>query len=273
MVHWYRTYITDAGRGAVFWMLIAFVVTFALTRGITRRIRGGAAAPKEGERGGASGRSPARGDADAEAGERRRDGGLVKDIHIGGVHVHHQVFGILLVLVSGVLQFAYQPDSPGFEILGAAFGAGAALTLDEFALWLHLDDVYWSREGQKSIDAVVIGVCVCGVLLIGTSPFGVERGATSQETLGTLATTVLVNAIFAVFAFLKGKLATGAIGLLIPLVALVGAVRLAKPTSPWARWRYGTRPRKLERAQRRFARYDERWDRVRAALGGAPTRG
>jgi hypothetical protein len=248
MIDWYRDHITEAGRGGVLWLLIAFIVTFAVTRAVTRHIRAGATEPKEGE------------------------GGLIKDIHIGGVHVHHQVFGIVLILVAALLEFAYQPGSPGLEILAAVFGAGAALTLDEFALWLHLDDVYWSKEGQKSIDAVVLGVCLCGVLLIGTAPFGIENGSASQETLGTLATTVLINGVFAVFAFLKGKLITGAVGLLIPLVAFVGAVRLAKPGSPWARSRYAKRTHKLERAERRFARYDERWDRVRAALGGAPTR-
>jgi len=251
MIDWYRHTITEAGRGGVFWMLIAFVVTFAVTRAITRRIRAGGGEENEGD---------------------ERGGGMIKDIHIGGVHVHHQVFGIVLVLVAALLEFAYQPDSPGQEILGAVFGAGAALTLDEFALWLHLDDVYWSKEGQKSIDAVVLGVCLCAVLLIGTAPLGVEQGSASDETLGTLAITVLVNGVFAIFAFLKGKLITGAIGLLIPVVALVGAVRLAKPGSPWARWRYAKRPHKLERAERRFVRYDARWDRVRAALGGAPTR-
>jgi len=62
----------------------------------------------------------------------------------------------VLVLVAALLEFAYQPDSPGQEILGAVFGAGAALTLDEFALWLHLEDVYWQREGRESVRAVLM---------------------------------------------------------------------------------------------------------------------
>lgn len=247
MGHWYHQTITEAGRGGVFWMLIMFILTFAVTRTITRRIR-------------------------ARTGEEP-SGGIVKDIHIGGVHVHHQVLGIVLVLVSALLEFAYQPGTPGMEILGGAFGVGAALTLDEFALWLHLDDVYWSKEGQKSIDAVVLGACLCAVLLIGTTPFGVEDTPADSQTLATLAATVALNGGFAVFAFLKGKLFTGAIGLLVPFVAVVGAVRLAHPRSPWARWFYGRRPHKLDRAQRRFALYEGRWDRVRAALGGAPSGG
>ena len=127
------------------------------------------------------------------AGRGSPPAGLVKDIHVGGVHMHHQVLGIFLVLVSALLEFAYQPGTPGMEILGGAFGVGAALTLDEFALWLHLDDVYWSKEGQKSIDAVVLGACLCAVLLIGTTPFGVDDTSASHQTLATLAATVLVQ--------------------------------------------------------------------------------
>ena len=79
-------------------MLIAFVVTFAATRFVTRRIRARPAA--------AEGDEP----------------GLLADVHIGGVHVHHQVWGILLILVAAALEFAYQPGSPWLEILAGAFG-------------------------------------------------------------------------------------------------------------------------------------------------------
>ena len=71
------------------------------------------------------------------------------DIYIGGIHVHHQVWGILLVLVTGLLQFRYSPAPPWSEVLAALFGAGAALTLDEFAMWLYLDDVYWGRRAAS----------------------------------------------------------------------------------------------------------------------------
>jgi formate-dependent nitrite reductase membrane component NrfD len=64
----------------------------------------------------------------------------------GGLHVHHLVFGIVLMLFAGFLM-AIQPDSPWFELSAAAFGIGAGLTLDEYALWLHLEDVYWAEEG------------------------------------------------------------------------------------------------------------------------------
>jgi hypothetical protein len=246
VVEWYRETIEETGRSPVLWMLIAFVVTFAATRFVTRRIRA----------------RPAAADGD--------EPGLLADVHIGGVHVHHQVWGILLILVAAVFEFAYQPDSPWLEVLGAAFGAGAALALDEFALWLHMDDVYWSEEGRKSIDAVVIAVCIGAVLLLGSAPFGVDD-TVSQEGLVGASATVLINIGLALVALLKGKLASGLIGLFVPLISFVAAIRLAKPDSPWGRRRYASRPRKMERAERRFGpERQERLNRLRDMLGGAP---
>jgi len=246
VAEWYRETILETGRSGVLWMLIAFILTFAVTRWVTRRIR---SRPAD------------------ESGDGK---GLVGDIHIGGVHIHHQVWGILLILVSAVLEFAYQPDSPYLEILGAAFGAGAALTLDEFALWLHLDDVYWSEAGRKSIDAVVVAACIGGVLLLGTAPFGVDD-TVSREGLAAAAGTVVVNIGLSIVAVMKGKLASGLIGLFFPLISTIAAIRLAKPDSPWARWRYDTRPRKMERAERRFGTArQQRLDRLRDLLGGTP---
>ena len=80
---------------------------------------------------------------------------------IGGVHVHHLVWGILLLLIVGYM-WLIQADggSNGSSyrvgrLTAVLYGVGAALTLDEFALWLRLDDVYWDRAGRASIDAVV----------------------------------------------------------------------------------------------------------------------
>ena len=138
VLDWYRAAILDTGRSAAVWALLGFVVTFGLTRWITVTIRA----------------RKARQDADESS------GGPIKDIHIGGVHVHHQVWGILLVLLTGLLQFRFSPGPPWVEVLATLFGVGAALALDEFALWLHLEDVYWSEEGRKSIDAVLVAVVV-----------------------------------------------------------------------------------------------------------------
>jgi hypothetical protein len=246
---WYREYLTDTGRSAAVWALLAFFVTFAVTRGVTRRIRA-----KKSARPSKSGGSG--------------DQGGLSDVYIGGVHVHHQVWGILLVLVSGLLQFRYSPESPWSEVLAALFGVGAALTLDEFALWFHLDDVYWGPEGRKSIDAILLGGALGVVLLMQASPVGDTADLTDWYTLWAYLVGLAFHLAMATICFLKSKLPTGLIGIVVPIVAFVGAVRLGKPSSVWARRRYGDR--KLSRARRRFgAAYEHRWDRVRDLVGGA----
>src|SRR6476469_868532 len=151
---WYQRVLVDTGRAAAVWALIGFLVTFAITRGITRRIRVKKNAPVE------------------ETVDNSDSGGGFSDIYIAGVHVHHQVWGILLILLSGLLEFRYDPGSPWTEVLAALFGVGAALALDEFALWFHLDDVYWGEDGRKSIDAILIGGALGLVLLMEASPVG-----------------------------------------------------------------------------------------------------
>src|SRR5436190_7258126 len=73
-----------------------------------------------------------------------------------GLHLHHLVWGIVLLLTTGFLGFAIGAGSPWHEILAGGFGVGAGLTLDEFALWVYLRDVYWTEEGRASLDAVVV---------------------------------------------------------------------------------------------------------------------
>lgn len=240
---WYQDVLVASGRAAALWALVGFLTAFAVTRGITRRIRARRGAPAGG-------------------------GGLVGDVHIGGVHVHHQVWGILLVLLCALLEFRYQPGPPWTELLALLFGVGAALTLDEFALWLHLDDVYWGEEGRKSIDAVLVGGALGLVMLLQASPVGPTSGVGQLALWGYLATVVLHLATAGV-CVLKGKLATGLIGVVVPIVATVGAVRLATPSSYWARRYYG--PAKRARAEARFGEaYRRRHDRLRDLLGGAP---
>jgi hypothetical protein len=247
-VDWYREYLADTGRSAAVWALLAFFVTFAVTRGITRRIRTKQSAPPP-----------------ASEGSPGQNG--LSDIYIGGVHVHHQVWGILLVLVSGMLMFRYSPESPWTEALAALFGAGAALTLDEFALWFHLDDVYWGPEGRKSIDAILLGGALGVVLLMQASPLGERAEITDWYALWAYLGGLTFHLAMAAVCFLKSKLATGLVGIVVPIVAFVGAVRLAKPSSVWARRRYGDR--KLTRARQRFgAAYEQRWDRIRDLVGG-----
>ena len=193
------------------------------------------------------------------------DAGPIKDVHIGGVHVHHQVWGILLVLVVGLLTFRFQPQSPWIEVLATLFGVGAALALDEFALWLHLEDVYWSEEGKKSIDAVMIAAVFGLVLLTATSPIGIETD-TRDVGAWAVAAAVLLHVSITIVCLLKGKVVMGLAGLPAPVCSYVGAFRLAKPESFWARRFYGGK--KAARAARRHARYEGRRLALRDRLFG-----
>ena len=88
--------------------------------------------------------------------------GPFRDIEPGGFHLHHLVWGILLLLLVGYLWLAEVGSGAAGASVWASrltstfFGVGAALTLDELALWLTLEDVYWSKQGRLSIDAVVL---------------------------------------------------------------------------------------------------------------------
>jgi hypothetical protein len=243
MSDWYQHYLVETGRAATLWLLVGFVATYAATRWVTLRIRSRAATS------GLPGPSK------------------VRDLYIGGVHIHHQVWGILLVLVTGLLEFRFTPPSPWQELLAVLFGAGAALALDEFALWLHLQDVYWTAEGRKSIDAVMVAVVVGVALLASTSPFGVDPSSVAAQGLVATSVAVVVHIGYTVVCLLKGKIATGLIGLPLPFVALVGAIRLATPSSFWARRFYSDQ--KLHRATERFGpAYRARRERLRDLVSG-----
>jgi hypothetical protein len=181
----------------------------------------------------------------------------------GGLHVHHLVFGIVLVLATG-FALALQPPSPWLELFAAGFGIGAGLTLDEYALWLHLEDVYWAEEGRRSVDAVVIAALLGGLLLMGFLPFSTDDGAAP-----IVLTMLIVLAVSAV-AILKGKIVMGVAGVLFPIVGLIGAIRLAKPGSIWAKRRYERGSRKLARATKRYARHTRRYQRFQDRVAGAP---
>jgi hypothetical protein len=245
----YETYVYDGGKEALFLLFLAFSIAFALTRLYTRlaRVYGWGSAS------------------------------------VGGVHLHHAVPGIVLAFGAGLLAFTpWGNDSPEQEVLAIVFGIGAALVLDEWALIFHLDDVYWSQEGRSSIDAVIIGTSLAGILLHTASPFGLQESEYPGPRTAVFALLAL-NYLFALVCFFKGKPVVGAAGLLAPFVAVVGAVRLAKPESPWSRRFYepnrdserlrGQRSRKRERARRR---YDTGWQgrldrKITDIIGGAPS--
>jgi hypothetical protein len=184
-----------------------------------------------------------------------------------GLHLHHLVWGIVLILVSGFLRFVTNVGSPGHELLAAAFGVGAGLTMDEFALWIHLRDVYWTEEGRSSLIAVVVALVLGGLIVLGFAPFDVPNHASS---VATLALAVAVDVLLAAVAILKGKRLLAMIGIFLPLVSLVGAMRLASPRSPWARRLYKPGGRMLARSEARWQRIETRRRWLYDTVGGAP---
>jgi hypothetical protein len=199
-------------------------------------------------------------------------GSIVSD---SGVHLHHLVFGIVTMMAAGAGGFAAFGNSPWAEICAFAFGIGAGLTIDEFALWVYLDDVYWAEEGRSSIDATVIAAALMLLALLGFTPFTIEEGSVGA-LLGTALSALVVFLLVAI-CFAKGRILHGCVGFFIFPIALYGACRLGKPGSAWARRRYGgRRPRKQARAEERFPP-DRRTERFKNAfrdiVGGKPSEG
>jgi hypothetical protein len=190
----------------------------------------------------------------------------------GGVHVHHHVFGILIMMVAGVVSFALYDVGFWYDVCALGFGIGMGLTIDEFALWLHLDDVYWSEEGRSSIDATLIAVAVMGLILLGAAPYNV----TTEDAWGVVvaAAGFLLWGALVVVCFAKQRFVHGLAGMVVALIAIYGAARLGKPQSAWARRFYGERrPDKQVKAEQRFRpqrRTEQVKKRVRDAVGGTP---
>lgn len=88
------------------------------------------------------------------------------NVSAGGVRIHHMVPGMLLALAAGYFGLVMGDNRP-VRLLSVLFGIGAALVLDEFALWLLLADVYWSPEGRQGIEAVVVAIALGIVYLAG----------------------------------------------------------------------------------------------------------
>jgi hypothetical protein len=184
----------------------------------------------------------------------------------GGLHIHHLVFGIVFMMAAGFLAFAVQPASPWFELTAALFGVGMGLTLDEFALWLYLDDVYWAEEGRSSVDAVVFAAIIGGAWIIGFTPLDASGGS-----IAAIVLSVIVELAFCAIVALKGKISAAVVGMFIPPVAWVSAIRLARPGSWWAGRRYAAGSGKLAKAEGRKARHDRRVRRFQDLIGGAPS--
>lgn len=184
-----------------------------------------------------------------------------------GLHLHHLVWGIVLILLSGFLGFAINAESPWNEVLAALFGIGAGLTLDEFALWVYLKDVYWAEEGRASFDAVVVAAVLGLLIVLGLAPFDLHSNSSS---VATLVTVVVIDVLLSALAILKGKPLLGLIGIFIPISSIVASVRLAAPNSWWARRVYKT-GHKHERALARWTRIEARRRRIGDVIAGTPS--
>ncbi len=224
-----------SGRGSALLVLIGFLVSFLFIRTSTRMIR---------------------------AQVSWWPGNIETS---SGVHLHHLVFGIVLMIVAGFVGFAAPRSAPWHQTAALAFGVGTGLTIDEFALWVRLEDVYWSGEGRISLDAVILVAAFMALVVIGEKPFGLNHTVSAAVTVFT----VVQAAVLSTISFLKGRIGLGVVAIFIPLFGLWATFRLGKPDSPWARWFYSEG--KLERAARRYPP-DRRGARFRTrffdAIGG-----
>ena len=188
----------------------------------------------------------------------------------GGVHVHHLVFGIVAMMLAGTLSFAVPISDFWYGTYAILFGIGMGLTIDEYALWLRLDDVYWSQEGRSSIDAALIAVVFLGLVLLSAAPETISTTTADDFAVSVIIT--LTHFVCVLVSLAKKRFVNALVGTFVPGVAIYSALRLGKPGSPWARRFYGARnPRKEARAQRRFhpgRRTDVFKERLRDEIGG-----
>jgi hypothetical protein len=89
---------------------------------------------------------------------------------VGGRHFHHYNIGIALLGLVGGIALRGRDRHRRHPVTSAAYGSGAALILDEAALLIDLQDVYWARDGRKSVDAA-IGVIAAGGVYLAAAPF------------------------------------------------------------------------------------------------------
>ncbi|MFJ3333440.1 hypothetical protein [Streptomyces sp. NPDC086766] len=243
MGHWLERNIVEPGKLPLLLALTAFVLSFAVTRTVTRLIRAGK--------------------------------GPFGNVRAGGLHIHHVVPGVVLTVVGGFGAVASGRQGVGAAVFAVVFGTGAGLVLDEFALILHLDDVYWTEAGRQSVEVVVLTAALVGLVLAGFAPFGVNDLSQDEvQNRGTVIATVVGNFLFSLVALYKGKARLAVLGIVVPAIALVGAVRLARPGSPWARHFYRRRPRARARSSLRAYHHDRRWAgprrRFQDWIGGKP---
>jgi hypothetical protein len=232
----YREGIVDTGREAQFLFFIAFLLTFAFIRTSTHMIRA-------------------------------QVSWWPGNVSVGGTHIHHLVWGILLLLIFGWIGVAVVPDSPWGEISAVMFGIGTGLTLDEFALWLNLKDVYWEKQGRRSIDAVIVAIALTGMVLVGYRGWIDAADSVEPEVFALVGGGGGLGILLALVNCAKEKFGMALLGFLVPVVHIVGAIRLGKPHSLWAKLFY--KHGQLRRSEERFKgpRGEPFWKRGGELLG------
>ncbi len=214
--------IVDSGKLAEFLLLVSFVLSWGFIRTSTHMIRA-------------------------------QVSWWPGNVEVKGRHIHHLVFGIVTMLVLGYLAIAFEPGSPWRELCAVGFGIGIGLTLDEFALWLDLRDVYWLPEGRKSIDAVVITAAAGLLLLLGLRVWFDVADGTVALARALVGGSAVVGVVLAVVNALRGRYAAAVVSLLVPLIGVVCVLALRpRPHSIWGRvWERRVQPRVPERLRRR----------------------
>ena len=173
------------------------------------------------------------------------------NVEVGGTHIHHLVWGIVTIMITGYVGVAIAPPSPWHEIIAVFFGIGMGLALDEFALWLDLKDVYWSQQGRKSIDAVIIAATITGMILVGFSAWVDVADEVEAVVFALVGGFGLIGIAATVVNLAKEKFGIAILGFLIPPIGIIAAFRLGRPRSLWAKLFYGKE--KCRRAEERFA--------------------
>jgi hypothetical protein len=216
----YQDGIVDTGREPHFLFFVAFLLTFGFIRTSTHMIKA-------------------------------QVSWWPGNVSVGGTHIHHLVWGILLILICGYIAVAIAPDSPWREVTAVFFGIGTGLTLDEFALWLNLKDVYWEKQGRASIDAVVIAAAISGLLLISLRSWIDVTTKVADEVEAVVGAIGLLGVILALVNAAKEKFGMAIWSVLVPVVGFLTVFRLAKPHSVWAKLFY--KHGKKDRSEQRFA--------------------
>jgi hypothetical protein len=123
-------------ENSMFNLLTSFATTFILVRSVTYALR------------------------------QRRTVGPFRNLRVGERHIHHYVPGIVIAFVSGTGAILSR-DERLEPLFAVPFGVGMGMTLDESALLLELEDVYWSREGLLSVQITLTVIAVLGALALG----------------------------------------------------------------------------------------------------------